>query len=157
MVLFRKTLQEYLEAKCQEWVGADVKTFDDHLHAFDLEVDPEPFPFVVVNVRLNEKEEPGEMGTDHDLRTWTVHIYYIDANLPDYAEGQDRRDKVLGTLERELEKDRRLGGLSYTDDKGIREYVFDSDVKLISFDSSGQEEYYTFVSELHMLVYTAKT
>lgn len=160
MIDFSEKLEEYLQQKVIDWVGSGstltnpVVTVDDHLHGFN-EVDPDPFPFVVVSVRQAESQAESEIGVSYDLWSWTVHFYYIDSRS-DYITGKSMRKTVIGTLIKQLEKDRRIGGFDSVDDDGAREYVYDSKIDAVLFDVSGQEEYYTFVSELYLNLYTAK-
>lgn len=161
MIEFREKLQKDLQDKLITWTGENsgltdyVKTFDDHLHGFDTEETPDPFPFIVVNVRSAESKQEGEIGVTYDLWSWLVHIYYIDSR-DDYREGDNARNTIMGTIVKKLEEDRRLGGFFTKDTDGHKEYVFDSKIDAVLFDVSGSEEYFTFVSELYLNVFTAK-
>lgn len=157
MIDFAEQLEDRVRAIVTTAVGnvADapdyVKTFSDHL--YDVEI--QNLPFVVVTTRSNELEDQ-EVGTQFDNRLWTVHIYYLDITTT-YEEGKNRRSKLLSKIERALNTDRRLGNLEVVDGLGYREYVFDSKISSVLFDASGQEEYYSFVSELYLNVYTARS
>lgn len=163
MITFRTVLEDKLLAIAQAQVGVGtdstdfVRTFDNHIHDFNLDYAPNPWPFVVVNVRTAEHAggaQGSEIGTPYDLYEWTVHIYYIDI-VKDYNTGDMRRDKILGKLVKALEENRRLDNLESVY-SGTREYVYDSTISAVVFDSSGQEEEYSFQSELYLTVYTAK-
>lgn len=151
MIDFRTHLQNRCIQIATTSVATDVKTFDNHLHDVELT----QMPFMVVNVRTAEKSGESEIGVNYDLYMWTVHFYYLDI-AEVYNTGDQRRNTVMSKLEKSLEEDRRLGGLDVTVN-GKREYVFDSSISAALFDSSGQEEYYSFVSELYLNVYTAKS
>lgn len=158
MIDFRTKLEDKISTLVTTWVGpssgitAPVVTFDDHLHDVELN----QFPYVVINVRTAEKAEAGEIGNTYDLFMWTIHIYYLDL-VATYSTGKTRRDHILSIIEKNLEKNRYLDHLQSTDPDGAREYVYDSSISAILFDSSGQEEYYSFVSELYLNVYTARS
>lgn len=135
-------------------VGTDpdnyVKTWDDHLH--DETVDN--MPYVVITTRTAEKAGESEIGSKYDLYTYTVHIYYLDIQTV-YATGKLKRSNILSRMKKSLESNRRLNNLQSIDPDGVREYVYDANISAVLFDSSGQEEYYSFVSELYLNVYTA--
>lgn len=160
MIDFRKVLQDKCMELAQTAVGPGsdpvnyVKTFDKRLH--DIEVDETPF--LVVNVRTAEKAAPGEIGNGgYDLFMWTVHFYYLAVEVEDWQEGSDRRDIIFGKLEKALEENKNLNNLQSTSTDGKREYVYDSSITAGLFDDSGEEEYYSFVSELYFNVYTARS
>lgn len=158
MLNFRTHLQDNITTIVRAAVGSGtdptdyVRTFDSYLHDIDI-IDN---PFVVINVRTAEKASQSEIGNTYDLYMWTVHIYYIDIT-DTYASGDNRRNLILSKIEKTLEENRRLGNLEVIDTSGHREYVYDSSISAILFDQSGQEEYYTWVSELYLNVYTAKS
>lgn len=157
MIEFRTALQNQMLTLIQGWVGASsgftppVITFDNHLHDVPIEA----LPFVVVNVRTTDLED--EEIAPYDTYRWLVHVYYLDIK-PDYNTGDIARNKILGEIVKRLEENKRIGNLEQVDvPTGKREYVWDSKITSALFDSSGQEEYYTFVSELYLDVYTSKT
>lgn len=152
MIQFRKELKARLLQLIPTWVGSDVRTFDDYLH----DVERNQLPYITVHVRTAEKAAASEIGTDYDLRMWTIHIYYLDIHK-EHELGDELRDKVLGTITKKLEENRRLDNLEVIDPDSHREYVYDSSISAVLFDESGQEEEYTFVSELYLNVYTACT
>lgn len=158
---FRKDLEDHILEKVTEWVGVGthptkyVKTFDNHLHDFDLDVNPEPWPFMVVSVRSTTFQETTAVGTTNEVRAWSVHIYYI-AIENNYNEGALKRDEIMSRLHEELQHNRDFGRFSSNEEAGHNEYVWNSEVTDVLFDSSGQEEYYSFVSELYLTVYTEK-
>lgn len=160
MIDFRTHLQNKILDLSKEIVGVGtdatnyVRTFDDHLHDFNLDFTPNPWPFIVVNVRTAERSGDSEIGLAYDLYMWTVHIYYIDL-VQTYSQGDQRRNFILSKLVKYLEENRRLENFEVMVN-GKREYVYDSTISAVLFDSSGQEEEYSFVSELYLQVYTAK-
>ena len=126
----------------------------------DLNFDPrnytQHFPFVVVSSRGLEQMNPGEMGTRMEINNWNVHIYYIDV-VKEYEEGRQRRAKLVHLIQKTLELEPRLGELAVTaPNDSITTKVYDSNFSSIQFDSSGQEGYYSFVSELYLNVGTSK-
>lgn len=158
MIEFKEALEAKLATKLPLWVGIAVdptngaKTFDDHVH--DLEKNQ--FPFIVYSARQATNANSGEIGNDFDLYEWTVHFYVLD-HADQWTTGKLRRDWITGKLWKELEKDRRLGNLEARDLDGAREYVFDLKVDDVIFDTSGQQGYYTFVTELYATVFTARS
>lgn len=152
MIEFRSELRDKLIELLTSWVGSDVVTFDNYLH----DVEHDQVPYVVVNVRTAERAAAAEIGNDYDLKMWTVHIYYLDI-AEVHSEGEDKRNRVLGTIDKKLEENRRLNNLEVTTVDGHREYVYDSSISAVLFDESGQDEYYSFISELYLNVYTART
>lgn len=159
MIDFHKELKKHLvDSFLPSLVGVDTdltepaKSFSDHLYAQDLD----SLPFVVVNIRSSSADQTeGEIGNPYDLTTYETHIYYLDM-CDDYVEGDDRRDTILGRLEKKLKLNRKLGNFEVTD-ADSREYVYDSQISSITFDYSGQEGDYSFVSELYLTVYTAQS
>lgn len=157
MIGFRTNLQDRIESILNTAVGPGsdpthtVISFDSYLHDVSLE----DTPFVVVNVRTAEKAGESEIGAKYDLYMWTVHIYYIDMHSV-YEEGETKRNNILSRIEKVLEEKRRLDNLTSTVG-GATEYVYDSSISAILFDSSGHDQYYSFISELYLNVYTAKS
>lgn len=159
MIKFRTVLQDKLKDELlPAWVGptagleASAKTFDKRLYTVDYAL----LPFVVVNVRRGIKhEDEEEIGNPHGLYEYEVHIYYVDHDT-DYDLGDARRDLLVGQLEKMIERNVRLGNCEAIDTDS-REYVFDTDISSVTFDSSGQEEDYTFVTELYLRVFTARS
>lgn len=158
LIEFRSALRDRVQEIATATVGPGtdptdyIKTFDSYLHDVKIEA----LPYMVITVRTAELNESGEMGGDFDLYRWTLHIYYLDTN-PDYPTGDDRRNVIMGKLEKALELDRFLGNLRHVDDAGNEEYVIDSRITTILFDSSGENNYHSFVSELYLEVDTARS
>lgn len=155
MIEFRTQLQKKISELIQGWTGAasglarPVKTFSDHID----DVPYDQFPYVVVNVRSFDTED-GEIGTTHALKTWEVHIYYMDVTQ-DYVQGDETRNSIMGLISKNIEDNPRLGNLVVTDTNGGQEYIYDSKITSGLFDSSGQEEDYSFVTELYINIFTA--
>lgn len=155
MIEFRTDLENKLTDLISGWVGPSstltekVKTFSDHID----DVSYENFPYVVINVRTMENSD-SEIGNQYDLTVWEVHIYYMDISTT-YTPGKERRNLITGVIAKNLQKDRFLGQLEATDGAGTTMYVYDSKITSAIFDSSGQEEDYSFVTELYLQVYTA--
>lgn len=165
MIQFRTKLEATLRDKLEEWVGVGsdasdyVHTFDDYLHPFDLDITPDPFPFLVYTVRgWNESgRSDGEIGNPHDLREWDAHIYYVDTRL-DREEGKTKRNKIMGIIEKELELSRpNFFGFEAIDGNGKREYIWDVRLTNGVFDTAQEDEYHTFVNELYITFDTART
>lgn len=143
----RKALQTEILSIAQTALSTTIKTYDKKLVDQPLE----NYPYLVVNVRSKD-QHPGEIGTLKELWAWEVQIYYLDI-VDDYDTGEERRDDIVDKLETALELNYRLNSLTVTlNTAGNTERVYDSNFSSILFDSSGQEEYYTFVSELHLTV-----
>lgn len=149
---FRKALQDQVISICTAAVGTGtdatdfVNTFDSFLH----DLPQEDFPYIVVNCRQADQVSPGEMGTSSELFQWNIHIYYLDIDL-EYHAGEVKRDNIIDRLITAFELNPRLSGLS----KNNRT-VYDSNFTSILFDSSGQDGYYSFISELYLSVDTSK-
>lgn len=157
MIQFRQDAQNKLLELLESWVSVDALTAETGAVKFDkrlYDVPLEETPFVVANVRDFQKVQGGEIGNEHDLYTWDAHIYYIDIDA-DYDIGEAKRDTILGIIVKNLEEDRRLGNLQ-TVSGSEREYVYSLDVNTGIFDSSGQEEYFSFTGELHIELFTAR-
>ena len=160
MIEFRTALEDRLMSIITTTVGTGtdpthfVRTVDNHIHDFNLTFTPNPWPFMVVAIRSVEQSGQSEVGVPYDLYMWTVHLYYIslDAN---FNTGDEKRNFILGKLVKKLEEDRFLGGLSSTSG-GKRERVYDSTISAVLFDFAGQEEEYSFQSELYLNVYTQR-
>lgn len=157
MIEFRDALTAKLLDVAQSVTGQDsgatnpVVSFDDHLYSKDIS----ELPFIVVNVRSWDEPEDGvEIGNPHGLKIWTVHIYYLDMTET-WNEGAARRNVNVAALKKALDRNKRLDGLETIDDDGTREYVYDSKFTSATFDTSGQEGEYSFVTELYLNVYTA--
>lgn len=155
MAEFRNVLRDRLLTLTRTWVGptaGPVITFDDHLYSLPIE----QLPFLVVNVRNYEKIiESNSLGARPD-KSWEVHVYYLDMD-PVWATGDTRRDNVIGILEQKFDRDFTLGKLEATLSSGEREYVYDTEITSATFDSSGQDGEYSFVTELYLKVYTSTT
>lgn len=156
--IVRKSIQDKILTLLQNALdinsNADykVRTFSRRLT--DLPI--AELPNIVVTVRQKSQSGPGEFGTVKELWAWEVQIYYLDIS-DDYDQGEMRRDKVTDDIETVLEKAYRLDGLSVTiNNLGNTETVFDSNFSSVLFDSSGQDGYYTFVSELYFTVNTQR-
>ena len=131
-----------------------------HHYLTDLNFDPRNyssvFPFVVVSTRSLDQIGAGEIGTRFEINAWTVNLYYIDV-VKDYEEGRQRRARLTHQIQKTLELEPRLQNLAVVapnDDIAVK--VYDSNFSSIQFDSSGQEGYYTFVSEMYLTVNTSK-
>lgn len=157
MIDFRQTLQQKCTEIAQAAVGPasalpqKVVYFDNHLH--DVEVTQ--MPYLVVNVRTSQPSS-SEIGQSYSVGSWTVHFYYLDI-AKTYNDGEAKRDKIMGALEKALEENRLLGNCRSTALDGHSEYVYDSRITAVLFDSSGQEEYYSFISELYLDVDTGRS
>lgn len=160
MIDFTDKLNDHLVSLVTTWVGPTtdpdvnntVKVVDDHLH--DVEI--ENTPYIAVVVRDFEQNHPGEIGVDHDLYIYNIHIYYI-AMSSSYDIGKVARSTILSKLVKNLEMNKRLNNFQVTDTGGGREYVFDLNVTSGLLDYIGQDEYHSFTSELYMTVYTARS
>lgn len=159
---FRRTLEDYALNKCRTTCGTDVVTYDRKLQ--DLE--PQYLPLLVATVRTEEEDGAGELGTKHDLFAWTIHIYYFDIEIGVDAPGEnlvfdrgdERRNGIMQKLKGAFMSDFNFGALSVNDtDAGYRESVYDVLKPTTIFDASGQEGYYSFVSEMYLTVRTQKS
>lgn len=157
MIEFATKLEERLNSILVPIVGVGsdptfyVKTWDDHLHDEAVE----NMPFIVITTRTAEKSGESEIGSKYDLTMYTVHIYYLDIDAS-HSVGKKRRSNILSRVRKVLMEDRRLGNLLVTElATQTTEYVYDTTISAVLFDESGQEEYYTFISELYLNVYTA--
>lgn len=134
-------------------VGTDptnfVKLFDDHLHDVEITL----MPFVVVTARSAEQGVERSIGQHFMPRDYIVHIYYLDLSET-FPEGKARRNLIVEKMASELEQNYRLDNFSLTDPAGNTEHVWDTDLTNILLDYSGQDEYYSFVSELYLTVHT---
>ena len=135
-----------------------IKTWDHYLK--DLNFDPRNykqfFPYMVVTARSEEQVGPGEMGTRLEINNWVMNLYYIDV-VQEYEEGRQRRAKLVHQIQKTLELEPRLQNLAVmAPNDNIITKVYDSNFASIQFDSSGQEGYYTFVSEMYLNVNTSK-
>lgn len=149
---FRRGLQQKILTLLQDTLTTRIRTYDVKL----IDMPVEDFPYLVVNVRQKEQDNPGEIGTLKELWQWTVHIYYLDISET-YVDAEERRDKVVDDIETVLEQNFNLGTFSVTiTPQGNTERVYDSNFSSVLFDSSGQEDYYTFVSELYLTVDTQR-
>jgi hypothetical protein len=128
------------------------KTFDSHLYNQEIS----QLPFIVVNVRSAERQNSeDEIGDPHGLFIYEVHIYYLDMD-ESWDFGDTRRNYIVGNIEKRQERDVRFGGFQSVDED-CREYVYDSEMTSVTFDSSGQEGDYSFVTELYLRVFTARS
>lgn len=160
MIDFTDKLNDYLITLATSWVGpgtdADanktVKMLDDHLH--DVEI--ANTPYLAVIVRSFEQESAGEIGVDHDLYTYDIHMYYL-AMTSNYNIGKTARSTIMSKLVKRLEMDKRLANFQVTDTQGGREYVYDLNVTAGNFDYTGQDQYHSFTCELYITIYTART
>lgn len=160
MIDFSDKLNDHLIAQVKTWVGAGtdtdatkvVKTVDDHLHDVAIEATP----YLAIVVHDWEQQQAGEIGVDHDLYTYNVHIYYI-AMTTDYKVGKVARSTIMSKIEKKLEMDKRLANFQVTDTESDRQYVYDLDVTAGNFDYTGQDQYHSFTCELYITIYTAKT
>lgn len=148
---FRSLLQATCMGIAQTTVSDTVKTFDKYLH--DIALDQ--FPYIATTVRQAERHGPGEIGTTNQMYDWTVHLYYLDTTTT-YDVGEARRDDVVNRLVSAFEKSPRLNNLADVSSP-VHFTVYNSYWEAILFDSSGQDGYYTFVSELYLTVETARS
>jgi hypothetical protein len=154
---FRKELQERVLSILSAAVGPSssavykVKTFEKKLIDYPLD----QMPMCVVTVRSKNKGET-EIGTYQELWNWEVHIYLLGI-AEDYDTGELQRDEIVSKIDATLTLNPRLSNLAVTINEGAnRESVFDSNFSAVLFDSSGQDGYYTFVSELYLQVDTQR-
>lgn len=165
LVEFGTELEDHIRGLLEDEVGTGsdpddfVRTFDDHLRDVDIAFTPNPWPFVVVTTRgmeLSGRSEP-EIGTTHahNLHQWEVHIYYIDV-AQNYAAGKAKRTKLAGKITSLIERNPTLSNFESSDSTG-REYVWDTTVSNVVLDASGEEETYTFVTEIYLTIDTAKS
>lgn len=160
MIDFTDKLNDHLVTLAGTWVGAGTdpngnyitKTIDDHLH--DVAITNTPYLAIVV--KDFEQSSAGEIGVDHDLYEYNVHLYYIAMNTV-YNTGKVARSTILSRLVKNLEMNKRLNNFQVVDTQGGREYVFDLNVTAGNFDYIGQDQYHSFTSELYITVYTART
>ena len=135
-----------------------VKTWGFFLQ--DLNFDPgqydQSFPYVVTLATNEQQIAPGEMGVRLEVNSWTVSIFYIDV-VKDFETGRQRRAKLVHKIQKALELEPRLQNLAITaPSDNVVTKVYDSNFASINFDTSGQEGYYTFVSEMYLTVDTSK-
>lgn len=138
-------------------VGTDpdyyIKTFDFHLRDFEVT----DAPFCVVTVRSAVQSAwPSALGQDIGPRDWTVHIYLLDV-IGTFEEGKSRRNAIIDRIWGEVSKNWNLDAFEIVSSHGKREYVVLSEPTNLLLDYSGQDEYYSFVSELYMTVHTDTT
>lgn len=127
--------------------------FDDHLH--DVEI--ESMPYAVVTVRSADiANNETAFSQPVSPRTWTVHIYLLQITET-FAEGKRKRNAILERVYGELEQNWNLDNFEVVGAHGQREYVFMTEVTNLLLDYSGQDEYYSFVSELYLTVHTDTT
>lgn len=128
-----------------------IKTTATHLADRPIE----DMPHVVCFVRQKDLGSK-EMGTIRELWSWQIQIYYLDI-VEDYSVGELRRDKITDLMEVALSDNFRLNNaLALIDLQNKSERVYDSDFSSVIYDSSGQDGYYTFVSELYLRVDTQR-
>lgn len=163
MIEFSERLEERIREVVDAVAGSStpapyIKSYGDH--AADVPYDQ--MPHMMVIVRTDEKESSGEIGNEgYDLWRWTVHLYYLDIETSDdpnaYKTAKQRRSNIMSRVTKGLERNKRLNNLEVIDSDGAREYVYDSEISAVLFDSSGQPGDYSFVTELYLNVFTAKT
>lgn len=161
IIEFRNALRDKMLEFTREWVGEasgvahPALTIDDHLYSQDYSL----LPFIAVNVRQWTKmRDSEEMGNPvSDLKEWDVQIYYLDVTKDGqtWMDADAVRNELIGILEKNIKQNRYLDNLQTTDADGHREYVFNTEISSASFDSSGQEGEYSFVTVLYLTVYTA--
>lgn len=132
-----------------------VKMLDDHLRDFDLVTEN---PFLVVSVREWEKDTPSEIGgaSVRPNKNWDSIFYFLFVSK-DWTTGKQQRNLLVNKLINRLESDPLLGGFSYSSPSGVTTIVWDSEVESGTFDESGEDGYYTFVSEIHLTVRTSSS
>lgn len=155
----RKALQDACIKVINDAVGPSatnvpyrIKTTDVHLKDRPIE----DMPHVVVFCRQKQLEGK-EMGSIRELWQWQLHIYYLDI-VEDYTVGEERRDKISDLIEVALSDNFTLSNaLSELDPEGkATERVYNSDFSSVLFDSSGQQDYFTFVTEFYLTVFTQR-
>lgn len=135
-----------------------VKLFDDHLYDVDVKTQ---MPFVVA-FALNTEREQVEIST-YGNWLWHCQLYYLDTTQDgeSWDTGKTRRDTLVEALEESFEGNHFLadstGPLTNTDGKGVTEYAWQTEITNVTFDQSGMQGYYTFVSELYLDVHTSKS
>lgn len=153
----RKTLQQAAINVMNTAVGPTsaaafkVKTFEIKLRDFD----PAELPMVVTFVRQKDMQLK-EIGQLQELWQWQLQFYFIDLDA-DWPTGEERRDYITDQIESALSKSFTLNNAVQTINvAGNVERVYDSNFTSVLFDSSGQDGYYTFVSELYLSVDTQR-
>lgn len=153
----RKTLQQAAISVMNTAVGPTsaatfkVKTFETKLRDFD----PAELPMVVTFVRQKDMQLK-EIGQLQELWQWQLQFYFIDLDA-DWTTGEERRDYITDQIESALSKSFTLNNAVQTINvAGNVERVYDSNFTSVLFDSSGQDGYYTFVSELYLSVDTQR-
>lgn len=156
MINFSAELEAQITSTMQVEVGVGgsdptnaVVTFTDRLQDFDLT----QFPALVIFVRQGERVGE-DINAPQGMRDYTVHMYYLDL-VKDWALGKAKRSNIMSRIEKTVNKDTRFNAFQSVDPDGTREYVWNSEITSFNFDSSGQEEYYSFVGEMYLTVHTA--
>ena len=157
-ISMRRTLQNACLKIINDAVGPSASGVPYRINTTDVHLKDRPIedmPHVVVFVRQKDLQGK-EMGTVRELWSWQIHIYYLDI-IEDYTEGEKRRDKISDIIEVALSDNFRLNNAINTiDDTGNTERVYDSDFSTVVYDSSGQDGYYTFVTEFYLRVDTQR-
>lgn len=152
---FRYALMDHLIGIIEEELGAKIKKVTKYI---PTGLQPlEDFPCIMVAI-TNKSWEMSEIGPGRDEIHYKVSIYYLDVITDENFEtGEDRRDEIMHQLEKRLEIDFNLGGFRHqaTVDETM-EIMYDAQLENTLFEVSGQEDYYTFVSEIMYTVKTAK-
>lgn len=154
---FRQALRDQVLLKMNEWIGptaspAYLKYTDNHLHDVDSATQ---MPYGIAYVRQVDMKTRAEIGTGYSLDSWLIQIYILDFDTV-WVTGDNRMSDMVGRLRKRLQQNPKLGNFSLTDTEGQREYIYDSEVTSVTFDTSGQDGEYTFVSELFLTVQTEK-
>lgn len=155
----RRTLQDACLKIINDAVGPAATNVPYRIKTSDVFLKDRPIedmPHVVVFCRQKELDMK-EMGSIRELWTWQIHIYYLDI-VEDFSVGEERRDKISDLLEVALSDNFTLSNaLAELDPEGkATERVYNTDFGTVAFDSSGQDGYYTFVTEFYLTVFTQR-
>lgn len=150
---FNTVLEQRIIDLTTTWVGPGthltnfVQKFDDHLEPFEASEGP----VLVVAARQYGPAAMNSIGATPDEKTWQVDLYYMAIGA-DYTSEKKKRDYIVSKLANEFEINPMLGALTQVSDNGFTNAVVGSSVEAVTFDVSGQDGYYTFVTEIHLTV-----
>ena len=155
----RKALQDACLKVINDAVGPGAKNVPYRIKTSDVHLKDRPIedmPHVVAFVRQKDMQGK-EMGSIRELWQWQIHIYYLDI-VEDYTTGEERRDKISDLIEVALSDNFTLNHALAELDPGGKavERVYNSDFSSVLFDSSGQQDYFTFVTEFYLTVFTQR-
>lgn len=169
MLGFKVALENQIETILKDYVGQGgqqsnptsyIKMWDRKLAEFDPAKD---VPLVAIMARqTNQRPRPsGEIGTARELWDWQVDIYYFDVESVDFNAGYARQDDISQRMINALENETRLRGLSVkinpaSPSGAYLQYVYNNDWTSVIWSNSGQEGYWAFAVEFHLLVNTAR-